>query len=182
MNAVFVTNSHWDARATPVHKDIIRFPPDLKHFAKLTRNRTVVFDHRQLASLPHHRALENRNNILFHDDQAYSYSSPDRAIDTSNCTLIYGLDNLLAYLHHLPRPDVFLIGGDDLINFLLPYCDRAYVTVVQDDHHFPLPHSHFKNLDEDENWLLMSSSTHHHLLFDYDFRTYARPSTYSPKN
>lgn len=66
---------------------------------------------------------------------------------------------------------VFVIGGGSVYRTLLPYCDRAYITVV---HCKPESDTFFSNLDEDGQWTYELLQSGEENGIGYEMRLYTR--------
>lgn len=117
---------------------------DMRFFREKTLNKTVVFGANTLASFPQGKALKNRVNILL--------SASRRPAD---CIAASNVDELLKIIKDYPPEDVFIIGGGRLYKALLPYCEKAYITMVNADGGATV---FFDNLDAAESWRLEDES------------------------
>ena len=61
--------------------------------------------------------------------------------------------------------EIFVIGGGQIYEMLLPYCKYAHVTKINYDY---AADTHFPNLDELENWEMIADSDEH-TYFDLEF-------------
>ena len=53
-------------------------------------------------------------------------------------------------------PNIYVVGGGNLISQLLPYCNRAFITKIH--HTFEKANKAMPNLDEDQEWKLILES------------------------
>lgn len=145
---------------------------DLKRFKELTSNNTVVMGRKTWESLPN-KPLPNRFNIIL-------TSTPSQMEQTVN-TVFLTMDDFLMSLDNLEESmakydkEVFIIGGDQIYHSLLPIYDRVYVTKIYKSHENV--DSYFPNLDNDNNWKMVSASeilTNNNLT--YQFCCYDRVS------
>ncbi len=146
---------------------IFSIPEDMTRFKKLTDGHPVIMGRKTWESLPEKfRPLPNRTNIVITRDMdynavgAYVVTSIDHAITLAKAK--EGSD------------EIWIIGGGEIYALGLPYAERLYLTLVNDekdaDAFFP-DYSEFSNVIEEE---------HHHLhLHPYTFVTLARPSSSS---
>lgn len=104
-------------------------PEDLKHFQELTVSHPVIMGRRTWQSLPpKYRPLPNRDNIVVSHDPEYRAmgatvaSSLGEALDLARQEAIPddGLD----------RSEIWVIGGAQLFNEVLPQANRVYVTEI----------------------------------------------------
>jgi len=117
-------------------------PADLKRFKAMTLGKVMVMGRVTLEAIPG-GPLKRRTNVLLTRDV-------DFAMD--GVVACNSLSELLEHLRQYDGDDVFVIGGQQVYELLLDYCDVAYVTkifaTVPTDRHFP-------NLDLLENWHLV---------------------------
>ena len=120
-------------------------PEDLRRFKEMTLGKVMVMGRVTLAALPG-GPLKRRTNIVLTRDE-------DFAVD--GASVCSSLDDLMQCLSRYDTDDVFVIGGQQIYELLLDYCDTAYVTkifaTVPTDRSFP-------NLDALDNWQLHEQS------------------------
>lgn len=116
--------------------------PDLKFFKEKTTGNVVVMGRSTFLSFPGQKALPNRVNIVLTTDKSWS------AQDVIVC---HSLEELFEQLKRYDTDTVFVIGGSSVYDQLLPYCDTAYVTKV--DNSKPAD-KFFPNLDSMSDWEL----------------------------
>ncbi len=122
-----------------------QLPEDLKRFKALTSGHPVVMGRKTWESLPERfRPLPGRTNIVVTRDAAY---------DAASAEVAASLEDALARASRAPGgEEVFVIGGGELYAAALPYADRLYLTLVDDDTegdtHFP-DYSEFTKVIED---------------------------------
>lgn len=99
-----------------------RLPTDMRRFRELTIGHPVLMGRKTFESLG--RPLPNRTNIVLTSDRAYS---------GQGCVTAHSLVQALAIAakHLAPeRPEVFVIGGENLYRQTLPHADRLYLTQI----------------------------------------------------
>ncbi|MCL2788698.1 MAG: dihydrofolate reductase [Micrococcales bacterium] len=100
-------------------------PEDLAHFARLTRNATVLMGRRTWDSLPETGLPGRRSLVLTRDP---SFSAP-------NAEPLASLAAAEATLTSLPPEETsWLIGGGQIYRALLPLVTRAELTIVNTAH------------------------------------------------
>lgn len=143
MNAIFSADSEWG-----IGKDnglLVRIKDDMKRFKRFTLGNTVVMGHNTYLSLPGSRALKDRQNIVF---------SRDRSLSLPDAQIVRSVDELFALVGN--GGDVFVIGGAQIYSLLLPYCRRAFVTLIEGS----LGADVFvENLDKSGDWRLTAFSS-----------------------
>lgn len=120
-------------------------PDDLKHFKKITRGHVIIMGDKTFESLG--GPLPNRINIIITKDK--DYKAP-------KCVIVYSLEGALergkkeeAKLGNKTE-EIFIIGGGSIYTQMLPFTDKLYLTIVDDepenaDTFFP-DYSEFKNI------------------------------------
>lgn len=126
---------------------------DLIFFKNKTINNVVIMGINTLLSLPKNEPLVNRHNIVITGDpDKYSKLYTNfKNIEFVNAT------NVVNKLHSFPDKTIFIIGGNQVYNLLLPYCSTIWFTKIKGDY------------DCD-------------LLFTYDMSTYNKTTIYGDDN
>jgi len=118
-----------------------RIPEDMKFFKQTTVGKVVVMGRETFASLPGGEPLKDRTNIVLCEDKQFS----DKKIIV--CT---SLNELFIEVKKYAADEVFVIGGESVYTQLLPYCNEAYVTKIENTYKAD---KYFLNLDGDERWV-----------------------------
>ena len=139
-------------------------PEDLKRFKELTTGHTIIMGRKTWDSLPR-KPLPKRSNII---------------ISTANPTIINKLtlrlqmEDVINYLNYT-NEDVFIIGGGQIYEKLLPLCDKVYLTRIYKSH--DNIDTYFPNLDEMKDWEVEHcSELKEYNDIKYTFLTYRRIS------
>ena len=142
MNLIVVVDKNWGIGK---NNDLLfHLPKDMKFFRETTTGKVVVVGANTFLSFKN-GALPNRTNIVLDS----SGKRHDGAICVSS---VAELDKVLqAY----DTNDVFVCGGASVYKLLLSRCSTAYVTKVNANGNAQV---FFPNLDEAENWQLVSQS------------------------
>ena len=105
---------------------------DLKHFKALTTGHTVVMGSRTYLSLPRRPLLNRRNIVLTHQDAALF----------EGAEVVRSIEDILALNKNsnsnspiIPDDELFIIGGGQVYEQLLPFSDKLYITRIH--HTFP---------------------------------------------
>lgn len=111
---------------------------DLQYFKKMTSSHAILMGRKTYDSIG--RPLPNRTNIVLTKDLNFA---------PEGVTVIHTVEEALSLFPHYP--EVFIIGGGQIYNLLLPFVDNLYITLVQTeidaDTFFP-EYSHlFKQVD-----------------------------------
>ena len=140
---------------------LVRIPEDQKFFKRMTLGKTVVMGRKTLDSLPGGRALKDRVNIVL-------TRNPDFARE--NVTVVHSVGEALSLLSDIPADDVMIIGGETVYRAFLPFCDGAWITMV--DAAFEAD-SRIPDLDREPGWDMVSESEPaEHNGIRYTFREY----------
>lgn len=126
---------------------LVRIPEDMKFFKEMTLGKVVVMGRETFESLPGKEPLKNRINIVL--------SRSLHFINNGNLILCRSMEELYNELKKYRTDDVFIIGGESVYKQLLPYCSEAFVTRIENKF---IADRFFVNLDEEENWELVSKS------------------------
>ena len=134
---------------------------DKMFFKNKTINNAIVMGRKTLDALPDGNALPDRVNIVL---------TRDKNFKRENVIVCHSVDEALKEIEKYP--ETFVIGGGEVYRELLPYCQRAYVTKV-DDH--KTADTHMVNLDKESDWKLVNE-TKDFLQdeFNYRFTVYER--------
>ena len=92
---------------------------DLKNFKKLTENNYIVMGRKTFDSIG--RALPNRKNIILTRQENYTQEK---------CAIAHNIDSILNLAKEKPHYEIFIIGGAEIYQILLPFVNRLYITKV----------------------------------------------------
>lgn len=92
---------------------------DMEFFKLKTLNNVVIMGRKTFQSLPNSKPLPNRVNIVM-----------TKLTHIPGCICVKDLSALFATLEQFNDKDIFVIGGQQIYNLLLPYSNIAYVTRV----------------------------------------------------
>lgn len=143
---------------------LVHIPEDQKFFRTTTTGKVVVMGRKTLESFPGGKPLKNRVNIVLSTRPDYR---------PEGVTVCHGIVGLQKELQKYEDSDIYVIGGANVYEQLLPLCSVAYITKVaktyQADAYFP-------NLDEMKEWreTTVSGETRTWEGIDYTFCTYER--------
>jgi dihydrofolate reductase len=125
-------------------------PEDLKSFKKMTLNKIVVLGRKTLKTFPGAKPLKGRTNIILTRQEGFS---------AEEAIICNSYEQLFQLLHKYCSDDIFVIGGGEIYNKLIPYCDTAYVTKIHNTYHAD---TSIMDLDKEPNWKLTKSDGKHH--------------------
>ena len=132
-------------------------PADLKHFKAVTTGHPVLMGRKTYESIG--KPLPNRTNIILTRDT--HYTAPD-------CVIVNNIETALSMANELDMDEVFVIGGAEIYQILLPKIQRIYLTKI----HFKVAgDAYFPELNMAE-WKKMNSEDHQadvNNAYDYSF-------------
>ena len=118
---------------------LVHIPEDMKNFRALTSGKTVIYGRKTLETFPHAKPLPKRQNIILS-------RNPDYTVE--NAVVVHSIEELLEKIP-ADSDDMIVIGGDSIYHLLLPYCDKAVITKVENSYEAD---AWFDNLDQDPDW------------------------------
>ena len=161
MNIIVAVDENW---AIGNKGDLlVRIPNDQKIFQRETIGKVVVLGRKTLDTFPQKQPLVKRTNIILSRNPEYT---------VKNAIVKHSLEELLEELKKYKSEDIYIIGGSEIYQQLLPYCDVAHVTWIA---HSYSADSYFPNLDKSLEWK-MTAESDELTYFDipYYFRKYER--------
>lgn len=110
---------------------------DMRSFVQHTKGRTVLMGRNTLESFPGAKPLTDRRNIVVSRDKSYAPKGVEMARSIDEGIELAGED------------EVWVIGGGQVYEALLPRCSEAIVTK---NHCLREADTFFPNLDENPSW------------------------------
>lgn len=142
---------------------LAHIPEDMKFFREMTTGKTVIMGRKTLESFPGKKPLPRRRNLVLSRDLSYAAEGAE---------VYHSVDELLTAVADEKPEDLFVIGGGEIYRLFLPYCDTAYITVI--DRIFPCDTT-LPDLDQDPEWTVCEESPVHQAGdLSYRFRTYRK--------
>lgn len=123
MNLIVAVDRNWGIGREG--KLLFDIPEDMKFFRETTAGKVVVMGRKTLESFPEGKPLKNRKNIVL--------SKKDNIPHYENLIQVKSFDELFKEVDLSDSKDVFVIGGAEIYNSLLPYCDTLYITKIESD-------------------------------------------------
>ncbi|MCH5281623.1 MAG: dihydrofolate reductase [Lachnospiraceae bacterium] len=144
---------------------LVRIPNDMKNFRTITTGNVIVMGRKTLESFPQGQPLPNRVNLVLSKDASYQ---------VKGAITLTSIEALFEELKKYPDKEVYVVGGGSIYKQLLPYCDQAIVTKIDEAYEAD---TYFTNLDELDEWKITEESEEQ-TYFDicYTFVTYERRS------
>ena len=134
MNIIALADNNWAIGNNG--RLLVDIPEDKKLFRGETYGKVVVMGRKTYEGLPNQSALEGRKNIVLTNNLNY------KAKDVLIC---HSVQEVLEQLKSYDSKDVYIIGGGQIYEQFLPYCDVAHITSV--DYKYDAD-AHFPNLDK----------------------------------
>jgi dihydrofolate reductase len=120
-------------------------PADLQHFKALTTGHPILMGRKTFESIG--RPLPNRLNIIM---------TRETQLTVPGCEVANSLEAALAIAKKQPSQEIFVIGGAEIYQQLMPYTQRIYLTVV---HHAFTGDTFFPAIDMDA-WREIGNERH----------------------
>ena len=158
MNVIVAADKNWGIGKN--NQLLVSIPADMKMFREETSGKVVVMGRKTLESFPNGLPLKNRINIVLTRDRNY---------EAKGAVIVHDEEELMNELGKYDTEQIYIIGGESVYKMMLSYCDKIYVTKVdQADTYFP-------NLDEMSEWK-MTQESEEQTCFDLEFcfTTYER--------
>lgn len=92
---------------------------DLKYFKRVTTGHTVIMGYKTFLSLPNHKALPNRRNIII---SSHLEQAPE------GFELAHSIQEAVNMVHS--EEETFVIGGGSIYEQFLPKVERLYLTRI----------------------------------------------------
>lgn len=135
MNAIVAVDRNWAIGREG--DQLVYLKEDLKRFRTLTAGHAVIVGRKTLATFPGGRPLKGRDNLIL---------TRDPSVQVEGGQVFHRIEDLLA----AAPEDAFVVGGSQVYEALLPWCDTVYVTCI--DAAFPGCDAFFPNLDAMDGW------------------------------
>ena len=104
------------------NKLIWHLPEDLKRFKKLTTGHTIIMGRKTFESLG--RILPNRKHVILCNDM-------EMKIDNENVEIVQDVSMIKHYIDS--KEENFVIGGATIYKLLMPYANKLYLTLIQEE-------------------------------------------------
>lgn len=144
-----------------------RIPEDMQRFRALTEDNIVIMGRKTWDSLPS-KPLPSRTNVIVSSKYYFEAS-----VGRGRAPLVYSnMDYLIPDLLEPHIKDIFIIGGGQIYEQLLPYCDTVYMTHINVAHENV--DTYFPHLNPTEWSLVEWSDWHEYNGIPYRFLTYKR--------
>lgn len=119
-------------------------PKDLAYFKKVTTGHTVVMGRRTYESIG--RPLPNRRNVVVTRKESPNLPAEVEVLRDLNTVLQWEKEN--------PQEEIFIAGGGQLYEQMIPHADRLYITKISSNFEGD---TYFPEIDK-ENWEIVSET------------------------
>jgi len=161
MNLIVAVDKNWAIGNN--NQLLIRIPDDLKNFRQLTEGNVVILGRTTLQTFPNGLPLKNRTNIVITRNEEFK---------AGDALIAHSIEEAVSMAKEYNSEDVFVIGGGQIYEQLLPFVDTAYVTWIDYSYNAD---TYFPNLDKSDEWVV-SEESEEQTYFDveYYYRKYVR--------
>lgn len=161
MNMIVAVDKNWGIGCQ--NKLLISIPEDMRFFREKTMNKTVILGKRTLDTFPGGKPLKNRNNIVI---------TRDENCKIEDAIVVHSIEESLKEANRFQSEETYVIGGASIYRQMLPLCDTAFVTKIEEAYQAD---TFFPNLDEDDSWEITKvSETNNSCGVEYAFYKYER--------
>jgi dihydrofolate reductase len=115
-------------------------PADLKYFKEKTMGHPIVMGRKTFESIG--RVLPGRENVIV---------TRNKDFKAEGCTILHTIDEVINFADAADK-EVFVIGGAEIFEGILPATDRMYITEI---HHVFEGDTYFAEINPDE-WEITS--------------------------
>lgn len=157
MNIIVAVDKNWAIGYR--NKLLVSIPNDHKHFRQETIGKVVVLGRKTLETFPQGQPLAGRTNIILSKDSEYA---------VKGAIVVHSLEELFEELKKYPSENVYVIGGESIYRQLLPYCDTAHITKIEQEYQAD---TYFPSLDADSAWQVTAESEEQ-TYFDVEYAFY----------
>ena len=148
---------------------LMSIPEDMRFFTEKTKHNVVIMGRKTYDSLPS-KPLPYRTNIV-----VTSKIDKMRMVD-ENGTVFVSMDFIKVFLSTLSPEspiDYYIIGGGQIYEELLPYCNKVYVTEI--NRKFENVDTYFPDLSKHNDWWMVENGEAKiHIGTIYRFNTYSK--------
>lgn len=145
---------------------LVSIPGDQQLFRQETVGKVIVMGRKTLESLPGGQPLAGRTNVVLTRDPGFQ---------KKGCEIFHSLGETLEYLKQFASEDIYVIGGAEIYEQFLPYCDTAHITWIDYEYEADC---WLSDLDRAPGWTVTAVSDEQ-TYFDlcYEFRRYEKNGT-----
>ncbi|MBP5159080.1 MAG: dihydrofolate reductase [Lachnospiraceae bacterium] len=127
-------------------KLLVSIPADHRNFKRLTEGNTCIYGRKTLSTFPFEKPLANRRNIIL---------SRKKDLEVAGAEIAGSVEEALEMVAGEDPDKVFLIGGAQVYDQMIRYCDKAVITKV--DYNYQAD-ARITDLDASDEWELVERS------------------------
>lgn len=136
-------------------------PEDLKYFKNKTVGKVIVMGRKTLESLPNCKPLPNRTTIVVTQNKDFK---------CDNVIIVNSIEDLKSELAKYKDEDIFIAGGSNIYDQLIPLCKYGYITKIEKEFHAD---KFIVDIDELPHWeQIWESEIKEYKDIEYKFTTY----------
>lgn len=151
MNLIMAVDKDWNIGNK--NKLLVHIPDDLKRFKELTEHKVVIMGRNTFESLPDGKPLLNRFNIVV--SKTLSMDGRTKYRNRQMCVVNDTESLKTIYTKHGQDAEVFVIGGEQIINQFMDVIKTAYITKIDNVYEAD---TKIPNLDNELDWILVDQS------------------------
>ena len=148
-----------------------RIPEDMKRFKTLTKGEVVVMGRKTWDTLPV-QPLPERDNLIISSTLRFTQMKDGYQVGAFPIETLKAALDFAKCAYVIPHKNFFIIGGGQIYEQLLPYCDTIYMTRINITHENV--DTYFPHLDDSEWRLVECSEQREYNGIPYRFLTYIR--------
>lgn len=156
MNLIVAVDKNWAIGYQG--KQLVSIPGDQKWFREETMGKVIVMGRKTLEALPSGQPLAGRTNVVLTRNEKFSQRG---------AVVFHNIEETLEYLKQFVDEDIYIIGGEEIYQQFLPYCNVAHVTKIDYEY---LADTYFPNLDQEPDWHVTAESdeqTYFNLCYEF---------------
>ena len=143
MNIIVAVDENWAIGYK--NNLLIKIREDMIYFKNKTIGNNVIMGRKTFESLPQQKPLKDRLNIVLTRDDHYA---------TEGILICKTIPEVIETCKKNDK-ETFVIGGEQIYNLFLPYCQKAYITKIYSSF---VADKYFPRLDQMDEWYLDQKS------------------------
>lgn len=148
MVLIFAVDENWNIGYKG--KMLTEIRADLRRFREITEGNIVVMGRKTFDAIPGNEPLPNRINIIMTRNKDFE----DRGFVVVDS--VWDLLETLNEINQNGEKEVFITGGQNVVEQLMHHCHSAYITKILKT--FDKADTAMVNLDEREDWKIVDES------------------------
>lgn len=116
-----------------------RIPEDLKRFSSYTKGNLIIVGRKTLESFKDKKPLTDRTNVVMTRDYGY---------ECEGAIIVHNVEELFNIIDKYDG-EIYVCGGESIYRELLPYCNKALITKIDEVYEAD---AHLVDFDNLANW------------------------------